>query len=177
VRSRVPPDLAATIAALISLGVAAALTGVRSEVHPEVVAVALAVIVAVAGQLGGRASGVTAALVAVRDGEVAGVLTAYPRRNEQVGVDLWYARAFVAQDHRRTNIAIHLAMLNWQQREAEFLSGADRRGLGTVVELENAALRQFLPYAQGVTVPMVFIGESKLGAFVLIRYFPGAKIV
>jgi hypothetical protein len=64
VRSRVPPDLAATIAAHISLGVAAALTGVRSEVHPEVVAVALAVIVAVAGQLGGRASGVTAALVA-----------------------------------------------------------------------------------------------------------------
>jgi K+-sensing histidine kinase KdpD len=64
VRHRVNADVVASLSALLSLAVAAALVGVRDQVHPEVTAVALAAVVAVAGRFGGRVAGVTSALVA-----------------------------------------------------------------------------------------------------------------
>lgn len=60
---RVPADIAASLAALVSLAVATGLAGMRGHVHPEVVAVALAVVVAGAAKVGGRVAGSTAALI------------------------------------------------------------------------------------------------------------------
>lgn len=114
-------------------------------------------------------------LVAVdRDGAPAGVSTAYLRRNEQVRLDLWHVRAFVAAAHRRGSAATALAVRACEHLEAAFVSGRDRRAPGLLFEVENPALKQVFHAAVWHETNVAFIGENARGDHVRVRYFAGA---
>jgi hypothetical protein len=104
-----------------------------------------------------------------------GVTTAYIERNEQLRMDLWYFRAFVAQAHRMSEIAVWLAVQGRQHLTARFVSGEDIRAPGAVYEVENAGLQSHFPQALWLPTDFLFIGESPLGAHVRVHYFAGAR--
>ncbi len=116
-------------------------------------------------------------IVATHGGEVVGVSSTYLQRNEQVGLDLWYVRVFVAEAHRSSNVAIHLLVHARERLEQRFLSGEDRRGIGFVAEIEHPGLRRQFPQAVWPTQRITFVGERASGAHVYLRYFPGAVLV
>src|SRR3712207_4355662 len=76
------------------------------------------------------------------EGELAGVTTAYLARNEQLGLEMWHVRVFVAPDHRRGAIALRLAVAGRDLLRDRFVSGADTRGPGIVFEVESPVLKE-----------------------------------
>jgi hypothetical protein len=114
-------------------------------------------------------------LVAVHGGEeLVGVSTAYLRHNARLGMDLWYYRAFVASAHRRSNVAVQLALSGRDDLSERFTSGVDVRGAGIVYVVENQGLKRAFNQAVWFPTLMTFIGESDRGDHVRVHYFPGA---
>ena len=107
------------------------------------------------------------------EGSLAGVATAYLAHNEQLRADMWHLRAFVPQAHRKSNIAVSLAVAGRRRLVERYVSGEDRRGLGMIFEVENEGLKRAFP--KGIWMPsdVLFIGESPRGAHVRVHYFPG----
>ena len=99
------------------------------------------------------------------DGAVAGVSTAYLARSDQLRLDVWHMRVFVARAHRRGEIARRLL------REG-FDALRGREGAGALLEVENAAVRHAEIDAIWPTTRFAFIGENARGAHVRVRYFP-----
>jgi hypothetical protein len=106
---------------------------------------------------------------------VVGVSSAYLQRNAQLGLDLWYYRAFVAKAHRRSTLAVHLALQGRDLLEGRFVSGEDTRAPGIIYEVENAGLKQYFNKALWLPTEFTFIGENERGDHVRVRYFPGAE--
>jgi hypothetical protein len=115
-------------------------------------------------------------LVATSDeeGELVGVSSAYLQRNAQLRMDLWYYRAFVATAHRKSNVAVTLAMQGRDHLQQRFVSGEDTRGAGAVYEVENEGLKRYFNDALWLPTDFLFIGENERGDHVRVRYFPGA---
>lgn len=114
-------------------------------------------------------------LVATTDGgELVGVSSAYLQQNEQLAMDLWYYRAFVASGHRQSNVAVNLALIGRDHLEQRFVSGADPRAGGMVYEVENEGLKRHFDDALWLPTDFTFIGENERGDHVRVRYFPGA---
>lgn len=109
----------------------------------------------------------------VTDGLV-GVSSAYIKRNGQLRMDLWHYRAFVAHDHRMSNVAVFLATLGRDLLADRFRSGLDTRCAGFLVEVENEGLKRYLPEALWIPLEVAFIGENRRGDHVRVLYFPGA---
>jgi hypothetical protein len=109
-----------------------------------------------------------------QEGRLAGVSTAYLARSDQLRAEMWHFRAFVAQAHRQSNIAVTLALTGRDHLKQRFASGADRRGLGIIFEVENKGLQRAFPEAQWMPTDFLFIGEDARGAHVRVHYFPGA---
>ena len=107
-------------------------------------------------------------------GELAGISSARLRRNEQLRMDLWYYRAFVAEEHRRSNVAVTLALRGRDNLQQRFVSGEDPRAAGVCYEVENEGLKRYFPEAEWHPTRFLFIGENPLGAHVRVWYFPGA---
>ena len=108
-------------------------------------------------------------------GDLVGVSSAYLQRNEQLGMDLWYYRAFVAREHRRSGMALSLAMTGRDYLTEQFTSGRDRRCAGMIFEVENDGLKRFFNGALWMPTGFTFIGENSRGDHVRVRYFPGAQ--
>jgi hypothetical protein len=102
-----------------------------------------------------------------------GVSSAYLRRNPQLDMHLWYYRAFVASAHRRSNVAVLLALDGRDLLEERYVSGADTRGSGVLYEVENEGLKRYFNQALWFPTLLTFIGENAQGAHVRVRYFPG----
>jgi hypothetical protein len=115
-------------------------------------------------------------LVATHHDEPVGVMTGYVRRSGQLGVDTWHERAFVARDHRRTNLAMHLAVLGVELLERRFVEGVDRSAGGVVIDVQHPGLRGAFPQAVWPYTVTHFIGEQPNGSTVYVRWFPGATI-
>jgi hypothetical protein len=115
-------------------------------------------------------------LVATHDGEAVGVMTGYVQRNPKLGIDTWYERAFVASAHRRSNIAVHLAVLGVEVLERRYVEGVDRRAGGVVIEVQHPGLRGAFPQAVWPLTGTHFIAEQPNGTTVYVRWFPGATI-
>jgi hypothetical protein len=116
-------------------------------------------------------------LVAVeRDGGVAGVSTVYLQRNEQLRMNLWHYRTYVAEPHRLSNIAAQLIFRNRDLLEERFVRGVDTRAPGVLFELENPGMREYFNKALWLPADFTFIGENELGAHVRVHYFPGAEV-
>jgi hypothetical protein len=112
--------------------------------------------------------------VATRDGELAGIATAYLQHNAQLRMDMWYFRAFVAEKHRASRVAWSLALVTRDRLAQRFVGGVDTRGQGLVYEVENAGLKEHMDFAHWAITDVTFIGENERGDHVRVHYFPGA---
>ena len=109
-------------------------------------------------------------------GEIAGVTSAYLKRNDQLRMDLWYYRAFVPGAHRMSNVAVNLAVTGRALLEQRFVSGEDPRGAGIIYEVEHEGLKRHFDDAIWYPADVAFIGENERGDHVRVRYFPGALV-
>jgi hypothetical protein len=108
------------------------------------------------------------------DGSLVGVSTAYLKRNVQLGLDLWYYRVFVAEAHRLSTVAALLGFRSHGLLLDRWTAGADRRGVGVVIEVENEGMRRALTGAVWQPNDVHFIGINQRGDHVRVTYFPGA---
>lgn len=107
-------------------------------------------------------------------GELVGVSTAYLEQSLQLRMDLWYYRAYVAEAHRMSNVAVTLALMGREHLQQRYVNGKDPRGAGIVYEVENEGLKRIFDDAVWYPADVTFIGETRRGAHVRVRYFPGA---
>ena len=108
------------------------------------------------------------------EGDIAGVSTVYLDRVEQLGVDLWHFRTFVAPAHRRSVVATELARRARDHLAARFAAGEDHRGAGVVQVVQNQGLRQAYPQAVWFMVGFTYIGVDAAGDHVRVHWFDGA---
>lgn len=111
-----------------------------------------------------------------RDDGVVGVSSAYLQHNDQLRMQLWYYRAFVAEAHRRSSLAVLLALMGRDHLEEGWVSGEDTRAPGIVYEVENAGLKRHFNQALWLPTRFWFIGENERGDHVRIHWFPGATV-
>jgi hypothetical protein len=109
-----------------------------------------------------------------RAGRPVGVSTTVLRRIDQLRADLWYTRVFVGAAHRRSHLAIGLALGARDRLARRFASGADQRAIGILFEIESEILKRFFPQAIWPRTQFAFIGETSTGNHVRVFYFPGA---
>ena len=109
-----------------------------------------------------------------RDQGVVGVSSAYLQRNPQLRMDLWYYRAFVGREHRRSSLAVLLAMIGRDHLKQRFVTGQDPRAAGAVYEVENEGLKRYFNAALWLPTEFTFIGENARGDHVRVHFFPGA---
>lgn len=107
-------------------------------------------------------------------GAIAGVTSAYLARSAQLRMVLWHARVFVAAEHRRSDLALRLALAGRDLLRERFASGEDTRGPGLVFEIEHPGLRQRFTEGEWPRTRFAFIGENERGAHVRVHWFPGA---
>ena len=108
------------------------------------------------------------------DDGLIGLSSAYLRRNEQLHLDVWYYRAFVAGAHRKSNVAVNLAVTGRDLLEERFVSGQDVRGQGIVYAVENEGLKRHFDQALWLPTGLTFIGVNAKDDHIRVRYFPGA---
>ena len=107
---------------------------------------------------------------------LAALSTAYLQRNDQLGMDMWYYRAFTAAAHRTSNVAVQLTERGRNHLTQRFTSGTDARGAGIIFEVENEGLKRGFPEALWLPLEFSFIGENAHGDHVRVHYFPGATV-
>lgn len=108
-------------------------------------------------------------------GRLCGVCTVYPQANRQLGAQLWFARVFVASEHRLSNLAVHLL---WQARrhyDERFVRGEEPQLPGMVIEVEYLALEHRFPHGTWIT-GWSFIGHGENGSHVRVHWFEGARV-
>jgi hypothetical protein len=114
-------------------------------------------------------------LVAVERAEgVVGVSSAYLGRNPQLRMDLWHFRVFVARAHRRSDLALVLAVRARDLLERRFVDREDTQAAGIVYEVEHEGLKRHFNTALWPRTGFTFIGENQAGDHVRVHYFPGA---
>lgn len=111
-----------------------------------------------------------------REDGVVAVSSGYLRRNPQLAMNLWYYRAFVARAHRKSSLAVLLAMHGRDLLEQRFVTGQDTRAPGIVYEVENEGLKAYFNQALWLPTEFLFIGENLRGDHVRVHYFPGALV-
>jgi hypothetical protein len=109
------------------------------------------------------------------DSGLAGVSTVYLQRNEQLGMDLWHYRTFVAPPYRNSQLAIQLLWHSRDHLKERYLAGEDTRAPGMIMEIENEGLRMYFNKAYWLYSDFTFIGENGRGDHVRVHYFPGAR--
>src|SRR5918997_4062921 len=103
-----------------------------------------------------------------------GLSSAYIRRSRQLHLDLWYYRAFVPAAHRKSNVAVNLAVTGRDLLQERFVTGRDVRGQGIVYVVENEGLKRSFDQALWLPTGFTFIGVNSKDDHVRVRYFPGA---
>jgi hypothetical protein len=111
-----------------------------------------------------------------RERNLAAVCTVYLAHNEQLGMDMWYLRSFVAPDHRMSGVATVLGLVGRNHLEGRFMSGLDTRGAGMIMEVENDYLKDRFDDAIWFPAYSIYIGDNARGDHVRVHYFPGAKV-
>ncbi len=104
-----------------------------------------------------------------------GVSSAYLQHNEQLRLQLWYYRLFVAQAHRTSNVAAALALTGRDHLENLFVTGQDARGAGILYVMENEGLKHRFRDVHMLPANVTFIGQNARGDHVRVRYFRGAR--
>jgi hypothetical protein len=116
-----------------------------------------------------------AAFVAVdADAGIVAVATAYLTDNSHLGMPLWAYRTYVAADHREGDIAFLLLHHTREHLLERYLSGADTRGSGMIMEVQSEILKRSRNQGIWKTTRFAFFGEDETGAHHRVFYFPGA---
>ena len=106
--------------------------------------------------------------------EPIGICTVYLDRNDQLGMDLWHLRVFVATAHRMSYAAWALAMVAQDHLQQRWVSNLDDRAAGIVFEVEHEGLKTRFDEAVWIPLDFAFIGENERGDHVRVHFFPGA---
>jgi hypothetical protein len=107
---------------------------------------------------------------------LAGVATTYLRTVEQLGMELWHTRIFIAREHRQGNLGLVLIERAVRTHKDRHASGADTRGAGMAFVVENEGIRKRFNQAFWLQPEATFIGENADGYHVRVDYFPGATV-
>ncbi len=110
------------------------------------------------------------------EGAVAGVSTTFLKRNEQLRLDMWHQRGFVAEAHRHSAIGMQFAIRGIDHFEDAFTSGRDTRAPGIIQEIENDGIKRFFNRGHEPPTDMIFIGENQRGDHVRVHWFAGATV-
>ena len=109
------------------------------------------------------------------EGELIAVSTAEPKTIPRLMQPMYYYRCFVGEAWRDRKLARPLlrhsfdALENWS-REHDFPC------IGMLLELENTGFARTLQRARWASVDFSFIGRSRRGLDLRVRYFRGAKL-
>ena len=106
---------------------------------------------------------------------VAAVSTAYVEPNEQLGMNVWNLRGFVATEHRMGNLATRILWATRDHLGELHSSGRDPRASAVIVVVQNQLLMTYFNRAFWVYSDFFYIGDSSEGAHVRVHYFPGAE--
>jgi hypothetical protein len=117
--------------------------------------------------------------VALDEGKLVGVSTAYLSRSPQLRTQMWHCRTFVGAAHRRSMLAVALLRQTRFHLESQFELGSDTRAPGIILEVENVDLKSARTEAVWTAdwagpISWTFIGENARGDHVRVYYFPGA---
>jgi hypothetical protein len=113
-------------------------------------------------------------LVAVdAQGELVGISTAYLQRNEQLGLTMWYFRAFVRAPYRGGATALRLARTGRDLLADRFASGQDDRAPGMIFEVQHRGLQRRFDHAVWPRTGFVYLGQDQRGVPVRVFFFPG----
>jgi hypothetical protein len=110
------------------------------------------------------------------DDGLVGLCTVYLQRNDQLRMDLWHYRTFIARAHRESDLAFHLLHKSREHLRRRFASGADNRAAGMMIEVENPLLKKYRNEAVWPTSQFTFIGENERGHHCRVYFFPGARV-
>jgi hypothetical protein len=114
-------------------------------------------------------------LVAISpEGRLVGASTAYLARSERLLAELWHIRMLVAAAHRQRSITASMSRIVGEYFDERYLSGAERRGIGLIYEIESEILKRAINQGVSPAGKFVFIGEDARGRHLRVRYFPGA---
>lgn len=109
-------------------------------------------------------------------GELCGVSTAYLARNDQLQLELWHIRAFVATSHRAGNLATQLLLRTRIYLGDRFESGEDTSAPGAIIEVEHEALKRIFPEALWQPTMFTYIGNNARGDHCRVHWFRGAQL-
>lgn len=109
---------------------------------------------------------------------VVDVSTVLLKYRQQLRMDMWYFRTFVAHEHRRTAIALSLLTQTRDYLEEQFVTGRDTRAPGVILELENEGVKrtQNEAFWWWPGVHFTFIGENAKGDHRRVYYFARARV-
>ena len=108
------------------------------------------------------------------DGDLAGLSTAYLDWSTQLGMDLWHYRAFVPTAHRRTAVAVYLAVRGREDLSERFVTRKDTRAAGVLYVVEHPGLKLTLDDALWRPALFTYIGAAGDDNHVRVHYFPSA---
>ena len=124
-------------------------------------------------------------LVVARDmaGQVAGVSTAVRMLVDQLGLECFYYRTFIAPDARvrglrSTRLGWRIFHESYRLLDERFAQGNDREVLGLYAEVENASIMRHRNEAvwKDDGMNFVFIGRTTGGQHKRVWYFSDARI-
>lgn len=109
------------------------------------------------------------------DAGVAAVCTAVPATLPRLGQPMYYYRAFVGHRWRSTRLVLNLfkrslAVLETYARDHDFPC------IGVLMEMENARFGESLRAPVWRRTGFVYIGKSKRGLDLRVKYFDGAQL-
>ncbi|HET7932434.1 MAG TPA: hypothetical protein VFL63_13725 [Rhodanobacteraceae bacterium] len=117
----------------------------------------------------------TIARVLDAEGELVAVSTAEPKVIPRLMQPMYYYRCFVGAAWRDRKLARPLLRHSFDALEA-WAREHDFPCIGMLLELENAGFARTLQRARWESVDFSFIGRSRRGLDLRVRYFRGAKL-
>jgi hypothetical protein len=107
--------------------------------------------------------------------QVVAVSTGYVEANEQLRMNVWNLRGFVATEHRMGNLATNILWRTRDHLRDLYSSGRDERAAAVIVVVQNKLLMTYFNRAFWVYSDFFYVGDSADGAHVRVHYFPGAE--
>lgn len=113
-----------------------------------------------------------------RDSEnrIAGVCTLEFKRNQRLGLPLWYVRAFVSKKYRRSSVGFCLLHSTVDYMQARYDRGEDRQARGIFMEVENKTLQETAHQGLWAYGRFAYIGDNSRGEHMRVQYFQGAEL-
>src|SRR5690606_40096147 len=111
-----------------------------------------------------------------KDGQVAGLSTAFKVFVKQLGHHLFAVRLMLADQYRIPGLTSQLLVMTRDHLESIHATDTEEKTIGIITVVENARLKHFRNEAVWPASGMVYIGNTPKGHHVRVYYFKGARI-